>query len=129
MRSSGRSTVGRIKQKRKGISQSTVVLGHWKGRSLVAFLPGKYTLIQSVICRYCAKLPSDAFTHLTPKCMTRTYESPETASYLSTLQLPINSPIKQPIQVRKPRHDLKGTPSIPETYLLSSVAGSDDDDK
>ena len=50
-------------------------------------------------CRYCAKLPSDAFTHLSPKCTIKKIGDGEDAVYLSTLQLPINSPVKQPIEV------------------------------
>ena len=49
--------------------------------------------------RYCAKLPSDAFTHLTPKCTTEKTGDGEDPVYVSTLQLPINSPVKQPIKV------------------------------
>ncbi|XP_018414903.1 PREDICTED: endoribonuclease Dicer [Nanorana parkeri] len=46
------------------------------------------------INRYCARLPSDPFTHLAPKCKTR--ESCE-GLYRSTLYLPINSPLRAPI--------------------------------
>lgn len=46
------------------------------------------------INRYCARLPSDPFTHLAPKCKTR--ESYEGA-YRATLYLPINSPLRAPI--------------------------------
>ncbi|XP_075387941.1 endoribonuclease Dicer [Tenrec ecaudatus] len=44
--------------------------------------------------RYCARLPSDPFTHLAPKCRTR--ELPDGAFY-STLYLPINSPLRASI--------------------------------
>ena len=53
-----------------------------------------------VFCRYCAKLPSDAFTHLTPKCtVEEKAEENGDLMYQATLQLPINSPLKQPIVV------------------------------
>uniref|UniRef100_A0AAR2JDF8 ribonuclease III n=1 Tax=Pygocentrus nattereri TaxID=42514 RepID=A0AAR2JDF8_PYGNA len=44
--------------------------------------------------RYCARLPSDPFTHLAPKCKTIELK---TAVYQSTLFLPINSPLREPI--------------------------------
>ncbi|KAL6477362.1 hypothetical protein MHYP_G00131970 [Metynnis hypsauchen] len=44
--------------------------------------------------RYCARLPSDPFTHLAPKCKTVELK---TAVYQSTLFLPINSPLREPI--------------------------------
>ncbi|KAL4656271.1 endoribonuclease Dicer [Arapaima gigas] len=44
--------------------------------------------------RYCARLPSDPFTHLAPKC--RTVELPD-GNYRSTLYLPINSPLRVPV--------------------------------
>ena len=43
--------------------------------------------------RYCAKLPSDTFTRLTPLYNIKHVE--ETDSYLCTLQLPINSPLRR----------------------------------
>ncbi|XP_028572674.2 endoribonuclease Dicer [Podarcis muralis] len=46
------------------------------------------------INRYCARLPSDPFTHLAPKCKTR--ELPDNTFY-STLYLPINSPLRASI--------------------------------
>ncbi|MEE6494432.1 hypothetical protein FKM82_017138 [Ascaphus truei] len=46
------------------------------------------------INRYCARLPSDPFTHLAPKCKTR--ELPD-GIFRSTLYLPINSPLRAPI--------------------------------
>uniref|UniRef100_A0A6J0V589 ribonuclease III n=2 Tax=Pogona vitticeps TaxID=103695 RepID=A0A6J0V589_9SAUR len=46
------------------------------------------------INRYCARLPSDPFTHLAPKCKTR--ELPDNTFY-STLYLPINSPLRSSI--------------------------------
>ncbi|XP_055995249.1 endoribonuclease Dicer-like isoform X2 [Ostrea edulis] len=48
--------------------------------------------------RYCAKLPSDAFTHLTPKCTMQETCSEEGKLYVATLSLPINSPYKHPVQ-------------------------------
>ncbi|XP_066531976.1 endoribonuclease Dicer isoform X1 [Hoplias malabaricus] len=44
--------------------------------------------------RYCARLPSDPFTHLAPKCKTTELKS---GVYQSTLFLPINSPLREPI--------------------------------
>ncbi|XP_030637551.1 endoribonuclease Dicer isoform X1 [Chanos chanos] len=44
--------------------------------------------------RYCARLPSDPFTHLAPKCKTAELK---TGSYQSTLFLPINSPLREPV--------------------------------
>ncbi|XP_076834628.1 endoribonuclease Dicer [Brachyhypopomus gauderio] len=44
--------------------------------------------------RYCARLPSDPFTHLAPKCKTVELKP---AVYRSTLFLPINSPLREPI--------------------------------
>ncbi|KAM3918817.1 endoribonuclease Dicer isoform 1-T5 [Leptodactylus fuscus] len=46
------------------------------------------------INRYCARLPSDPFTHLAPKCKSREVHS---GLYQSTLYLPINSPLRAPI--------------------------------
>ncbi|XP_073434169.1 endoribonuclease Dicer [Dendrobates tinctorius] len=46
------------------------------------------------INRYCARLPSDPFTHLAPKCKTREVSA---GLYQSTLYLPINSPLRAPI--------------------------------
>ncbi|XP_058596181.1 endoribonuclease Dicer isoform X4 [Neofelis nebulosa] len=46
------------------------------------------------INRYCARLPSDPFTHLAPKCRTR--ELPD-GTFYSTLYLPINSPLRASI--------------------------------
>lgn len=46
------------------------------------------------INRYCARLPSDPFTHLAPKC--KTWELPDHTFY-STLYLPINSPLRASI--------------------------------
>ncbi|XP_077095373.1 endoribonuclease Dicer [Siphateles boraxobius] len=46
------------------------------------------------INRYCARLPSDPFTHLAPKCKTVELK---TGGYRSTLFLPINSPLRVPV--------------------------------
>ncbi|XP_034623922.1 endoribonuclease Dicer [Trachemys scripta elegans] len=43
------------------------------------------------INRYCARLPSDPFTHLAPKCKTRELSD---NTFYSTLYLPINSPLR-----------------------------------
>uniref|UniRef100_A0A8C4GYC6 ribonuclease III n=1 Tax=Dicentrarchus labrax TaxID=13489 RepID=A0A8C4GYC6_DICLA len=45
------------------------------------------------INRYCARLPSDPFTHLAPKC--KTVETHD-GRFQSTLYLPINSPLRVP---------------------------------
>lgn len=52
----------------------------------------------ALVLRYCARLPSDPFTHLAPKC-----KSAETQDgrFQSTLYLPINSPLRVPVKVRK----------------------------
>jgi len=53
-------------------------------------------------CRYCAKLPSDTFTHLTPKCRIEVVlsENEQDDTYFrAIIRLPINSPIKYPIVV------------------------------
>uniref|UniRef100_A0A3P9IFI0 ribonuclease III n=1 Tax=Oryzias latipes TaxID=8090 RepID=A0A3P9IFI0_ORYLA len=47
------------------------------------------------INRYCARLPSDPFTHLAPKC--KTVETGN-GRFQSTLYLPINSPLRVPIK-------------------------------
>ncbi|XP_043930553.1 endoribonuclease Dicer [Protopterus annectens] len=46
------------------------------------------------INRYCARLPSDPFTHLAPKCKTQELAN---GSFQSTLFLPINSPLRAPV--------------------------------
>ncbi|XP_006632316.1 endoribonuclease Dicer [Lepisosteus oculatus] len=46
------------------------------------------------INRYCARLPSDPFTHLAPKCKTVELQD---GIYQSTLYLPINSPLRVPV--------------------------------
>ncbi|XP_077415701.1 endoribonuclease Dicer isoform X2 [Vanacampus margaritifer] len=47
------------------------------------------------INRYCARLPSDPFTHLAPKC--KTMETQD-RRFQSTLHLPINSPLRVPVK-------------------------------
>ncbi|XP_037096546.1 endoribonuclease Dicer isoform X1 [Syngnathus acus] len=47
------------------------------------------------INRYCARLPSDPFTHLAPKC--KTVATPD-GRFQSTLHLPINSPLRVPVK-------------------------------
>ncbi|XP_057715845.1 endoribonuclease Dicer isoform X3 [Corythoichthys intestinalis] len=47
------------------------------------------------INRYCARLPSDPFTHLAPKCKTREMQD---GRFQSTLYLPINSPLRVPVK-------------------------------
>ncbi|XP_031435633.1 endoribonuclease Dicer isoform X2 [Clupea harengus] len=44
--------------------------------------------------RYCARLPSDPFTHLAPKCKTKQLRD---GRYQSTLYLPINSPLRESV--------------------------------
>ncbi|XP_071490727.1 endoribonuclease Dicer-like [Diadema antillarum] len=50
-----------------------------------------------IINRYCAKLPSDAFTHLTPSCKIAQREGKVTPEFQATLHLPINSPLREPV--------------------------------
>lgn len=47
------------------------------------------------INRYCARLPSDPFTHLAPKCKTLEVQD---GRLQSTLYLPINSPLRVPVK-------------------------------
>lgn len=51
----------------------------------------------ALVNKYCAKLPSDTFTRLTP-LWTITYLAKE-KKYECTIRLPINSPLKQTIYV------------------------------
>ncbi|CAE1142787.1 DICER1 [Acanthosepion pharaonis] len=53
----------------------------------------------SIINRYCAKLPSDAFTYLTPKCSVEQTDFKNHLYYVATLKLPINSPVKKEVKV------------------------------
>jgi endoribonuclease Dicer len=50
--------------------------------------------------RYCAKLPSDAFTHLTPMCRVCS-ASEDPPQFVAYLRLPVNSPIKEELKVKK----------------------------
>lgn len=83
----------------------------WSQSSAVVFIPVRqdstemylsFSFQVLIICkmfcqlRYCARLPSDPFTHLAPKCKTR--ELPDHTFY-STLYLPINSPLRASIVV------------------------------
>ncbi|KAK3092704.1 hypothetical protein FSP39_006212 [Pinctada imbricata] len=52
----------------------------------------------ALVNRYCAKLPSDAFTHLTPKCLVEEIDVEGSAMYKANLRLPINSPFKELVQ-------------------------------
>lgn len=55
--------------------------------------------LSAVLSRYCARLPSDPFTHLAPKCKTVEIQS---GLFQSRLYLPINSPLRIPVKVRNP---------------------------
>ncbi|XP_063986655.1 endoribonuclease Dcr-1 [Diachasmimorpha longicaudata] len=48
----------------------------------------------SLVNRYCAKLPSDTFTRLTPEWSVKTLKCNEQTLYSCSLRLPINSPLK-----------------------------------
>lgn len=54
----------------------------------------------SLINKYCAKLPSDTFTKLTPLWRIAKTTRNSTDLYTCTLRLPINSPLKHDIIVR-----------------------------
>lgn len=54
----------------------------------------------TLLCRYCAKLPSDTFTRLTPKWKIIEDTSGPATQYQCLLKLPINSPVKKSIEVR-----------------------------
>uniref|UniRef100_H2YYK2 ribonuclease III n=1 Tax=Ciona savignyi TaxID=51511 RepID=H2YYK2_CIOSA len=50
-------------------------------------------------CRYCNRLPSDPFTHLTPRCeLMELPHDGDSPMYTCVLQLPINSHVREPIQ-------------------------------
>jgi hypothetical protein len=49
--------------------------------------------------RYCAKLPSDTFTRLTPEWSIETVNINDRVMYTCSLRLPINSPLKYVITV------------------------------
>ncbi|XP_043489191.1 endoribonuclease Dcr-1 isoform X3 [Polistes fuscatus] len=48
----------------------------------------------SLINRYCAKLPSDTFTRLTPEWLINPVKQQDSTYYTCSLRLPINSPLK-----------------------------------
>ncbi|XP_035677529.1 endoribonuclease Dicer-like [Branchiostoma floridae] len=51
-----------------------------------------------LVNRYCSKLPSDVFTHLTPKSRVDSVSDADGNKYMATLYLPINSSLRDPIQ-------------------------------
>ncbi|XP_011502153.1 PREDICTED: endoribonuclease Dcr-1 isoform X2 [Ceratosolen solmsi marchali] len=51
----------------------------------------------SLVNRYCAKLPSDTFTKLTPEWKIHTISKENFNMYICSLRLPINSPLKYTI--------------------------------
>ncbi|KAJ8308770.1 hypothetical protein KUTeg_013644 [Tegillarca granosa] len=67
----------------------------------------------ALINRYCAKLPSDAFTHLTPHCTIQQISQDGNPMYIAKLRLPINSPIK---------NELQGIPMPSKTLAKKAVA-------
>ena len=73
-------------------------------RSVIC-LPIQYLIILHNIlshdnfCRYCAKLPSDSFTRLTPLWTTNQVMYDNNLCYHSSIRLPINSPYKKVIHV------------------------------
>lgn len=67
----------------------------------------------ALVNRYCAKLPSDTFTKLTPLySMQQSMADDGTKLYTCTLRLPINSPVKQ---------NIKGPP-VPNPILAQRLA-------
>uniref|UniRef100_A0A915IC16 Dicer-1 n=1 Tax=Romanomermis culicivorax TaxID=13658 RepID=A0A915IC16_ROMCU len=58
----------------------------------------------ALVNRYCARLPSDIFTKLVPKCIVEPVATSQgsnlTCLYQATLRLPINSPVKREVVVR-----------------------------
>ncbi|KAL3873454.1 hypothetical protein ACJMK2_036569 [Sinanodonta woodiana] len=75
----------------------------------------RVTLSTSIMLvnKYCAKLPSDTFTHLTPACVIETISKGNSMEYCAKLRLPINSPIKQ---------EVKGVPMQTEVLAKKAVA-------
>ncbi|XP_067013187.2 endoribonuclease Dcr-1 [Anabrus simplex] len=69
----------------------------------------------ALINRYCAKLPSDTFTRLTPISSFKQVISNGIVYYICTLRLPINSPVKQ---------DIVGLP-MPSQVLARRIAALD----
>ncbi|XP_012942349.1 endoribonuclease Dicer [Aplysia californica] len=66
----------------------------------------------ALINRYCAKLPSDAFTHLTPQCRVEK-QAGDTPVFVAFLRLPINSLVKE---------ELKGPPMKSKKLAKMAVA-------
>jgi len=52
-----------------------------------------------IIFRYCAKLPSDTFTKLSPIWKTQSVVYENQPMFVCSIRLPINSPIKHDIHV------------------------------
>uniref|UniRef100_H2YYK3 ribonuclease III n=1 Tax=Ciona savignyi TaxID=51511 RepID=H2YYK3_CIOSA len=53
----------------------------------------------NIVNRYCNRLPSDPFTHLTPRCeLMELPHDGDSPMYTCVLQLPINSHVREPIQ-------------------------------
>jgi len=59
-----------------------------------------------MLFRYCANLPSDAFTHLTPSCNIEEISEGGTTMYSASIRLPINSPYKTLLQVNMKTNSL-----------------------
>jgi len=55
--------------------------------------------MQILSYRYCAKLPSDTFTRLTPEWSIEMVNIDDRVMYTCSLRLPINSPLKYVITV------------------------------
>ncbi|PSN49931.1 Endoribonuclease Dcr-1 [Blattella germanica] len=66
----------------------------------------------ALVNRYCAKLPSDTFTRLTPMWNVKTTSDNGLISFICTVRLPINSPVKQ---------DIVGLP-MPSRVLARRIA-------
>ncbi|XP_021929010.1 endoribonuclease Dcr-1-like isoform X4 [Zootermopsis nevadensis] len=66
----------------------------------------------ALVNRYCAKLPSDTFTRLTPLWTVEVITDNGQISYVCTVRLPINSPVK---------HDIVGLP-MPSKVLARRIA-------
>ncbi|XP_046985158.1 endoribonuclease Dcr-1-like [Schistocerca americana] len=66
----------------------------------------------ALVNRYCAKLPSDTFTRLSPLWSLKTEEIDGKTHYICTVRLPINSPVK---------HNIVGLP-MPTRVLARRIA-------
>ncbi|KAJ9599475.1 hypothetical protein L9F63_010045, partial [Diploptera punctata] len=66
----------------------------------------------ALVNRYCAKLPSDTFTRLTPMWNVKLLPNNEETLFVCTVRLPINSPVKQ---------DIVGLP-MPSRVLARRIA-------